>query len=72
MLLAIYSSADEVLIFRTSNGIVDPDELDEYFLNEGRDLNNYDIQVVEPPLSLSSKIRVEASKIHEIRNQNDV
>lgn len=63
-MLAVYRSSDEVLVFAASQGVVPPETLAEYFGFGNRDLDDYDLELVDPPLVITSRIRVDSARIH--------
>ena len=61
--VAIYTDIDgEVIVFPVVDGL--PVGTKEYFFdNSGRDIEDYDIELVELPLVIRSTLRTRASKV---------
>ena len=63
MLVAMYETTDEVLIFQLADG--DPVGTEEYFKPTGdRDPDNYDKKLVELPLAISPRLKTEPNRVH--------
>ena len=63
MKLAVYDNGSEVLVFEVKNG--KHLKVNDYFGENNRDKDDYDVTIVEAPLEIRSDFRISADQYHD-------